>query len=230
MDEHRTRVVVPARRRPRHCCPRARWIVAGGLNSQGFGEFTIESYDPAQNAWSAQGALVANRSAGSATLLPTEQILFAGGNSASAELYDPSTAISSPTASMSTVRSTFGLVTLQTGDALAAAGVDNANNVLASAELYHPGAGPLANVQPASIDFGLQEQGVVSQPAFFKVTNNGGADLIIDSLTLSGANPNDFVAQKLCAGGIVHPGATCRIAVRFLASGLRQRSSARHPR
>jgi hypothetical protein len=117
-------------------------------------------------------------------------------------------------------------VTLQTGDALAAGGVDNANNVLASAELYHPGAGPLANVQPASIDFGLQQQGVVSQPAFFKVTNNGGADLIIDSLTLSGANPNDFVAQKLCAGGIVHPGATCRIAVRFLAGGLRQRSAA----
>src|SRR4029079_7784730 len=100
-----------------------------------------------------------------------------------------------------------------------AGGVDNANNVLASAELYHPGAGPLANVQPPSIDFGLQEQGTVSPPSFFTVTNNGGAPLVIDSLTLSGANPDNFLAVKLCAGGIVQPGANCRIAVRFIAGG-----------
>ena len=200
-------------------------VVTGGLDDGGFDALDVERYDPALDTWSPAGSLHEGRFESSATLLSTGQILLAGGATSSAELYDPTTGSSSPTDSMSVSRSNFAAIALPTNDVLAVGGVDNSNNVLASAELYRPGAGPLASLSRTSVDFGLQEAGTVSAPAFVTVTNSGNALLVIDSLTLGGAHPENFLASRRCSGGLVPPGATCPIALRFVATGLRTRNA-----
>lgn len=81
------------------------------------------------------------RSGATATLLPTGDVLVAGGGTAAAELYDPSTGRWSPTAAMSTARTNATATLLQDGDVLVAGGcceVGNPNVSLTSAELYDP--------------------------------------------------------------------------------------------
>lgn len=200
-------------------------ILAAGLNSQGFMETNVERYDPALNAWSAAGSLLVARVGATASLLQTGQILIAGGSGASAELYDPATTLSNITGSMVVARGGFPAVALQTGDVLAAGGVDQTNTAVASAELYHPGAGPLARLSTGALDFGLVEAGTVAGPLFVDVTNNGTPVLVIDSLSLSGPARQEYFATRLCPGGIVQPGASCRIAVQFVPMALRQRNA-----
>jgi hypothetical protein len=200
-------------------------IVTGGLDDDGFDELGVERYDPALDTWSPAGSLHEGRLGSSATLLSTGQILLAGGDTSSAELYDPATEVSSPTDPMSVGRSNFAAIALRDHDVLAVGGLDLSHDVLASAELYHPGAGPLVSLSRTSVDFGLQEAGTVSAPAFVTVTNSGNTLLVIDSLTLGGAHPENFLASRLCPGGLVPPGATCRIALRFVATGLRTRNA-----
>ena len=85
-------------------------------------------------------------------MLPDGDVLVAGGFGptgdflASAEVYDPAAGIWSATGSMSTTRDDPTATLLQNGDVLVAGGdggpsPDGPNTVLASAELYDPGAG-----------------------------------------------------------------------------------------
>ena len=79
-----------------------------------------------------------------ATLLPSGQVLVAGGNNisgflSSAELYDPASGTWTATGSMSTARIWHTATLLPSGNILVAGGFGA--DVMASAELYDPASG-----------------------------------------------------------------------------------------
>ena len=101
-------------------------------------------YDPAANTWGVVGNLATARYVHTATLLPSGQVLVAGGGQGnsgipipSAELYDPATNAWSAAASLSDARSAHTATLLFSGQVLVVGGQGSCG-VLASAELYAP--------------------------------------------------------------------------------------------
>jgi hypothetical protein len=95
-------------------------------------------------AWTTTGAMTANRSNHTATLLPSGQVLLTGGRTSvvlsSAELYDPATGTFTVTASMGAARFGHTASALGTSKVLITGG-DTGTIGLKSAELYDPTAG-----------------------------------------------------------------------------------------
>jgi N-acetylneuraminic acid mutarotase len=95
------------------------------------------------NTWSAAGSLTTARDGHTATLLPSGQVLVAGGADtggnalASAERYDPATNTWSAAASLTTARKYHTATRLPSGQVLVAGGRGN-TGLLASAERYDP--------------------------------------------------------------------------------------------
>ena len=95
------------------------------------------------NTWSAAGSLTTARYIHTATLLPSGQVLVAGGLGfssvlVSAERYDPAANTWSAAGSLTTARYYHTATLLPSGQVLVAGGEDTGNNALASAELYTP--------------------------------------------------------------------------------------------
>jgi uncharacterized protein (TIGR03382 family) len=79
-----------------------------------------------------------------ATLLPSGQVLLAGGQGsspASAEVYDPATGAWSPTGGLATARHAHTATLLPSGQVLVAGGYSSKLEPLASAEVYEPATG-----------------------------------------------------------------------------------------
>jgi uncharacterized protein YjbI with pentapeptide repeats len=134
------------------------------------------------------GAMATARDHHTATLLPTGQVLVAGGVEvggilASAELYDPATGQWTAAGTMITARINHTATLLRTGQVLVAGG-DGGNNFLASAELYEGLPPLLADFTATQIDdtalFGFTDP---TQPAVFA----GGLPLDLAPLDPSGA-------------------------------------------
>jgi N-acetylneuraminic acid mutarotase len=94
-------------------------------------------------------------------LLPNGKVLVAGGvnsvtaSAKSAELYDPSTGLWTPTGSMNGARTDFTLTLLPNQLVLAAAGLDLSTGAVNTAELYNPATGqwtPAASLATARIN------------------------------------------------------------------------------
>ncbi len=83
------------------------------------------------------------RTGQTATLLPSGSVLIAGGDTAKAELYDPTGGTFTATGSMSTTREDATSTLLPDGDVLVAGG-SHGNVQLDSAELYDPSSGTWA--------------------------------------------------------------------------------------
>jgi hypothetical protein len=73
---------------------------------------------------------------------------------------------------------------------------------------------PAVSLSPASLTFASQAVGSVSAPQAVTVQNTGNADLHITSVTLSGANPSDFILGNGCTTPVA-PGGTCTLQVSF---------------
>jgi hypothetical protein len=135
--------------------PNGQVLVAGGCvgNCGGPGLASAELYNPATGIFSATGSMIATRfNNDTATLLPNNQVLVAGGLSTgyttpepSAELYNPATGTWNPTGSMIATRYGSTAVLLPNGQVLVASGCfDNGTNpcqTVALAELYDPATG-----------------------------------------------------------------------------------------
>jgi hypothetical protein len=87
------------------------------------------------------------------------------------------------------------------------------------------GAGaPVFQVAPVPLNLGLQTLGQTSPDEPLTVTNTGGNAFAIAAVTLTGANPGDFIiTSDLCSGAVLNPSATCvvRVALRSTAPGDR---------
>jgi N-acetylneuraminic acid mutarotase len=95
------------------------------------------------NTWApTAGAMSVARSGQTATLLTDGKVRIAGGSTASAELYNPTTRTFAPTGSMSVARRDATATLLQNGEVLVAGGCCGRGfNGLNSAELYDPATG-----------------------------------------------------------------------------------------
>ena len=129
-----------------------RLLVTGGL--QGTALTTAELYDPATKTFSLTiGNMTAGRVGQTATLLGGGKVLVAGGApsfggaaASTAELFDPATAIFSPTGAMVTARSLHTATLLSNGQVLMAGGDAFFYNraearSLSAAELFDPASG-----------------------------------------------------------------------------------------
>jgi phospholipase C len=86
-------------------------------------------------------------------------------------------------------------------------------------------SGPAVTFSPTSLTFASQAVGTTSSPQNVKLTNSGSATLTLTSITLTGANPGDFVQTNTC-GTSVAAGGNCTISVTFkpTAAGTRAAS------
>ena len=130
-------------------------VAGGGWFSGLLYSFTAsaELYDPVSRAFVTTGSMGTPRAFQTATALGNGKVLVAGGTSASvngspslgalasAELYDPSTGIFSPTGSMVSTRMDATATLLPDGTVLIAGGADSAGNILNSAQIYNSATG-----------------------------------------------------------------------------------------
>ena len=118
-------------------------VVGGSGGMANTAVASAEIYDPATNSWSqAVDDLAAARSGHTATLLPSGEVLVAGGSGtssalASAEIYDPGMNAWRSTASLPVVRFWHSAVALATGEVLVFGGVSSGTPVF-EANSYPP--------------------------------------------------------------------------------------------
>jgi N-acetylneuraminic acid mutarotase len=132
-----------------------RVLLAGGAGAQQCMNCPIpvqksaELYDPATGTWSSTGSMATGRQAHTATLFVNGKVLVAGGGTANgnqsptalAEIYDPSSAMWTPTGPMMTPRVVHTATLLPNGTVLVAGGGDGSGLMYSSAELYSPTTG-----------------------------------------------------------------------------------------
>lgn len=87
---------------------------------------------------------------------------------------------------------------------------------------YSPQA--VANLTPVSILFGNQVVNTISAAQTVQLSNAGTAQMTINSISLSGANPADFAQTNNC-GSSLAAGASCTISVTFTPLNTGSRSA-----
>src|SRR5690348_7544346 len=136
-----------------------RIFTAGGLNrcSESGCDLAFlasaEIFDPASGSWSVTGAMATGRYRHQLALLPTGQVLAAGGRSGgavlgSAEVFDPATGTFSGGGSLATARQDYPATALGDGRVLLSGGQGVAG-ALRSAELYTSDRPPVASAGPS---------------------------------------------------------------------------------
>jgi hypothetical protein len=126
--------------------PDGKVLIAGGFREEGTAEISISSaeiFDPATNTFTPTSDLNEPRNGHTATLLPNEKVLLAGGwnqkgRAATAELYDPQTGTFEYTGSLMAPRQGLTATLLKNGQVLIAGGDSERNTSQLTAEIYDP--------------------------------------------------------------------------------------------
>jgi hypothetical protein len=93
---------------------------------------------------------------------------------------------------------------------------DNAADSPQQIALLGTGATPIAQVSQPSVDLGSVVLGTQSAAQTVMLSNVGGAELTVGSLTLEGANPGDFtITSDGCSGRLLGAGVSCAVGVAF---------------
>jgi Kelch motif protein len=200
-------------------------LAAGGVdvsgNSGNSSMTRAELYNPATGTWRRTASMATQHVGQTATLLRNGWVLVAGGGNAAgassgvAEIYEPRRAVWVLPGAMITARSGQTATLLPDGHVLVTGGTGPDGNVLATAEEFLAGNGPLVSTTPESIAFGGQLVGTTSGTHTYRVTNEGSADLVTSGVTPAGQHPADFRATTDCTKAPVVPGGTCTVSVRF---------------
>jgi hypothetical protein len=159
-------------------------LVAGGFNptalSLSNSDLYTQSNVPADGTWSNSGSLNRARDYHTATLLPNDSVLVAGGVDTTsgegatlqyAELYSPSNGVWTDTGSMHTDRAWHTATLLPNGLVLVAGGDSFSSGVLSSAELYNPAAGTWAIT--GSLNTGRENHTATLLPNGFVLVSGG---------------------------------------------------------
>jgi hypothetical protein len=204
---------------------------------------TAELYDPTTGTFSATGSLNTPRFNHTATLLNSNLVLMAAGDSGprytlecnpvvfnphilpSAELYDPAAGTFSHADNLIAERELHTATLLNDGTVLIAGGSDLQDNLPPpnpSAELYES---IFASVLPRFLSFGSQAIGTTTPGGSQILTlknSDESSPLNITQVTINGVNPSDFAETDNCLGSIA-VGASCTITVTFTpgAAGTR---------
>ncbi len=80
-------------------------------------------------------------------------------------------------------------------------------------KLSGQGAPPKISVAPQSVNFGSAQVGGISTPKVVTVKNTGISDLVINSITVTGANAPEFSQENSCS--TIAKGSSCAITVTF---------------
>ena len=125
--------------------PSGQVLVAGGDRGLGWGASLgtgwSHLYDPETGLGSMTGFMNDARSLHTASVLPSGQVLVAGGGTDKVDLYTPATGTWSPTGPLSTERADHSATVLPSGKVLVVGGHSMSLPVLVSAELYTPATG-----------------------------------------------------------------------------------------
>lgn len=117
---------------------------------------TPSLYDPATGTFAPTATMSEPRYVYSATVLPDDRVLIAGGTDAafwtrvydSAALFDPRTGEFTPTGTMAVARFGHSAALLPDGRVLIVGGTRDTVEMLASAEIYDPGTGTFTPTGP----------------------------------------------------------------------------------
>lgn len=91
---------------------------------------------------------------------------------------------------------------------------------------YQDASPPSVTLVPESLDFGNQVVRRSSAARKIVVRNTGGKPLTIDSVQLTGDNPNSFVIlNDACTGATVDPNQACVVEVNFTPTTTGERNA-----
>lgn len=209
--------------------PNGEVLIAGGRESSTF-LTSAELFDPTTDTFKAlelsHTHMVQQRSMPSAGLLASGQVLITGGGQLSAEVFDPvSDTFYSLAASGGTLGQAFEgdlMVPLAGGNsALVTGGAIGFNEFSTSAEMLDVAP---ATAQVVGGEFGAQAVGRPAGTQTLTVSSAGILPLSIGSVTLDGADAEDFsVKADYCEGETLFLKQTCTVSVGFIptAAGLR---------
>lgn len=92
----------------------------------------------------------------------------------------------------------------------------NHSGTAISLTLTGTGTQPGLQLSSGSLNFGDQVTGTTSSSQTITISNSGNADLILGTLTISGANSSSFVISgSTCGSAAIPPSGTCSISISF---------------
>ncbi len=82
-------------------------------------------------------------------------------------------------------------------------------------------SGPSVSLSATSLSFGSIQTGSPSMPQTVTLTSNGGQALSVDSISLGGANPDQFQEMDTCqTPAVLQPTKFCSISITFLPTAI----------
>ena len=96
---------------------------------------------------------------------------------------------------------------------------------VASFDLTGTGHAPALEVDVSALDFGSQAVGTQSGPQTATISNGGDVDLTITSVSVTGANADQWAASGFSGATVLGPGESLPIAVRFAPTATGPRNA-----